>query len=384
MKGHIRERSPGHFAIVLSIGAGKNRKLKWHSFRGTKRQAQAECARLITGLKEGSYVEPSKLTLADHLKARLEQWEASNKISAKTAERYAELINNQIAPRIGAITLQKLTVADIEGWHNALASSGRQDGKGGLSNRTIGHAHRVLSKALKDASKFDLVMKNVATAQQPPTPEDEEVVIVEQDRIKELLAKLTGRSMYAKAITALFTGARRGEILAMRYRYLDLDQKTWEICESLEETKKHGVRVKRPKTKAGRRHISLPDIVVTALREHRRGQLELRMKLGVGKPSDDDFVFAGLDGLPRGPRAFSREWSDCAAAIGMPDVVFHALRHTHASQLIDAGVDIVTISKRLGHANPNITLKVYAHLFRSKDGKAADAINTALANLGEA
>jgi integrase len=68
----------------------------------------------------------------------------------------------------------------------------------------------------------------------------------------------------------------------------------------------------------------------------------------------------------------------------MPDVVFHALRHTHASQLIDSGVDIVTISKWLGHANPNITLKIYAHLFRNKDGKAADAINAALANLGEA
>jgi hypothetical protein len=141
---------------------------------------------LITGLKEGSYVEPSKLNLADHLKGRLEQWEASKRIGAKTAERYGELINNQIVPHLGAITLQKLTVQDIETWHNNLASTGRQDGKGGLSNRTIGHAHRVLSKALKDASKFDLVVKNVAAAQQPPTAEDEEVVIVQENRIKEL------------------------------------------------------------------------------------------------------------------------------------------------------------------------------------------------------
>jgi integrase len=191
--------------------------------------------------------------------------------------------------------------------------------------------------------------------------------------------------MYPKAITALFTGARRGELLAMRYRYLNLEAKTWEICESLEETRKHGIRVKKPKTKAGRRTVSLPDIVVDALREHRRAQLEQRLLLGVGKPSPDDFVFPDAGDLKssRSPRAFSAEWADLAAAIGMPDVVFHALRHTHASQLIDAGVDIVTISKRLGHANPNITLKVYAHLFRNKDEKAADAINAALANLGE-
>jgi integrase len=67
-----------------------------------------------------------------------------------------------------------------------------------------------------------------------------------------------------------------------------------------------------------------------------------------------------------------------AASIGMPEVTFQALRHTHASHLIDAGVDIVTISKRLGHASPNITLKVYAHLFRKDDSKASDAIDDAL------
>ena len=89
--------------------------------------------------------------------------------------------------------------------------------------------------------------------------------------------------MYPKAITALFTGARRSELLAMRYRYLDLDKKNWEICESLEETKKHGIRVKKPKTKAGRRHISLPDIVVDALRKHVVAQLELRMQPRAGQ-----------------------------------------------------------------------------------------------------
>src|ERR1700752_5390575 len=132
MKGHIRERSPGHWAIVLSSGTGKSRKLKWHSFKGTKRQAQAECARLIADLKDGSYVEPSRLTVADHLKARLEQWETSRKISAKTAERYGELINNQIIPYLGDRAVQKLTALDIENWHNGLASQGRKDGQGGL------------------------------------------------------------------------------------------------------------------------------------------------------------------------------------------------------------------------------------------------------------
>jgi len=157
------------------------------------------------------------------------------------------------------------------------------------------------------------------------------------------------------------------------------------LAQALEETKAHDIQVKAPKTKAGRRDVSLPAIVVDALRDHRRQQLELRMALGAGKLPDDALVFpATLKGGCQSPRAFSKEWADVAESIGMPEVTFQALRHTHTSQLIDAGVDIVTISKRLGHASPNITLKVYAHLFRKDDSKASDAISAALAELGQA
>jgi integrase len=89
-------------------------------------------------------------------------------------------------------------------------------------------------------------------------------------------------------------------------------------------------------------------------------------------------VHASRVGGKLSPNAQSAAWSDFADSIGMPEVTFHSLRHTHASQLIDAGVDIVTISKRLGHAKPDITLRIYAHLFRNDDGKAAAAINAAL------
>jgi integrase len=102
------------------------------------------------------------------------------------------------------------------------------------------------------------------------------------------------------------------------------------------------------------------------------------MQLGAGRLPDDALLFSNLDGEPSNPNVVSMAWGVFAAGIGMPDITFHALRHTHASQLIDAGVDIVTISKRLGHAKPDITLRTYAHLFRKDDGKAADAINRAL------
>ena len=116
-------------------------------------------------------------------------------------------------------------------------------------------------------------------------------------------------------------------------------------------------------------------MLVTALREHRRSQLEVRMRLGSGRLPDDALVFADIEGAPLPPNVMSAAWSDFAKRIGMAEVTFHALRHTHASQLIDASVDIVTISKRLGHSKPDITLRIYAHLFRKDDSKAADAIN---------
>jgi integrase len=191
--------------------------------------------------------------------------------------------------------------------------------------------------------------------------------------------------IYTRAVVALFTGLRRGEVLALRWSNIDLDAKVLRVREAIEETKARGLQVKAPKTKAGRRDVSLPQIVVDALRDHRRAQLELRMAFGVGKLPDDAIVFpAPLKGGYQSPRAFSKEWAEVAESIDMPEVTFQALRHTHASQLIDAGVDIVTISRRLGHAAPNITLKVYAHLFRKDDSKASHAINAALAGLGQA
>lgn len=152
-----------------------------------------------------------------------------------------------------------------------------------------------------------------------------------------------------------------------------------QIREALEETKANGIRFKKPKTKNGIRDVSLPDIAIEALRELRRERQELRLTLGMGRLPDDALIFPKLDGSPVSPRAFSKDWAVVATSIELP-VTFHALRHTHASHLIDAGIDVVTISRRLVHASPTITLKIYAHLFRKRDDKSATAINAAVAN----
>lgn len=368
MKGHIRERSPGHWAIVIDVRDPQTgqRKRKWHAFVGTKREAQVKKAELIVALSQGSYVEHSKITVAEFVRARVDQWEAAATISARTAERYRQLAENQLVPHIGAKLIQKLTRLDVEAWHTALRN-------GGLAARTIGHAHRVLGKALHDAEKDHLIVRNACKLQRAPKVTDDEMVIVRD--MPALVDRLTGFRLRIPAMVALFTGMRLGEVLALRWNRVKLDAKVIEVREALEQTKAHGIRCKTAKTRAGRRDITLPDVLVDVLREHRKAALELRMQLGVGRLPDDALLFATIEGEPLSPNAQSAAWADFADSIDMPDVTFHALRHTHASQLIDAGVDIVTISKRLGHAKPDITLRIYAHLFRNDDSKAAAAIN---------
>lgn len=388
MKGNITRRGADTWRLRFDVGRDANGKRRMQSVTvraKNKREAQAKLTDILSARNQGTYVEPTKITVADYVRARLAQWQASGTISAKTAERYSELIENQIVPHLGHLKVQALKPIDVEAWHSTLRTSGGKRG-GAISARTIGHAHRVLSKALREAVKFDLTLRNAAgkDGQTAPKVDKVEVEIIPPEKIPDMLAKLRGRAIYPKGVTALFTGLRRGELLALRWPNVDLDGKELDVREALEETREHGVRFKATKTTSGRRRISMPDIVVETLREHRRQQLEQRMAMGLGKMPDDALVFPALDGGPQAPRQLSGDWREVRKAAGVGEVTWHALRHTHASQLIDAGVDIVTISKRLGHASPNITLQVYAHLFQQRDDKAATAINLALANLGGA
>ena len=377
MKGNITRRGKNSWRLKFDAGrdASGQRKIQYHTFRGGKREAQIKLAELIAAVAKSTYVEPSKTTIAEFVPARVDAWEAAGDISARTAQRYRQLVANQIVPHLGATLLQKLRPLDIEAWHTALRNGGRVLGKGGVAPRTIGHAHRVLHKALNDATRNELINRNVATVKSAPKVDDAEMLIVRD--VPALVAKLRGSRVHIQGVLALFTGMRLGEILALRWSRVDLDGNVIHVREALEQTKAHGIRFKAPKSKAGRRDITLPDLLAETLREYRKTQLELRMKLGTGRLPDDALLFADAEGNPIAPDALSGAWGGFAAGIDLP-VTFHGLRHTHASQLIDSGVDIVTISRRLGHKKPEITLRIYAHLFQKDDGKAAAAINAAL------
>jgi integrase len=378
MSGHIRRSGANSWELKFEVDRiNGRRRTHYRAFKGSKREAAAELARLLTQVADSTHVEPSKLRTGDYIRDRVAQWRAAGTITEITAQRYFQLLENQIEPFLGTRLLQKLNTLDLERWHTALRTGGRKGGGGGVSSRTVHHAHRLMSKALREAVRHGLVMKNVATLQRSPKVIAEKMTILTAEQVKDLPTLLAGHELHAPAVTALFSGMRRSELLALRWGNVDLERRVIKVVEAFEETEKLGIQVKAPKSSAGIRDLSLPTIVIETLREQRRRLLEQRLVLGLGKLTDNDLVFPAWDGSPQSPNAFSAGWAKAAKRLGL-NVSFHALRHTHASQLIHAGIDVVTIARRLGHSSPNVTLAIYAHMYAQDDGKAAAAINAAL------
>jgi integrase len=371
MRGHLRERSPGHWAVVIEVRdpqTGK-RKRRWHSFTGTKRQAQIECARLIAAQQDGVHVDHSALTVAAFLDRFERDWVAIH-VSFRTAVRYRQLLDH-VRRHLGGRQLQKIRPADIAALYATLSRSGS-------APRTIGHVHGVLFQALKQAKIWNLLRDNVAEVVKPPPVHEQELPMLQPDRARALLDALRSHPLYLLASLALATGARRNELLALRWRDVDLDAGRLRIELALEQTTAHGIRFKAPKTRNGKRTISLPAHAVADLRAHWRGQQEQRLALGAGKAPPDSQVLATFDGGPQSPNSITKEWARAVAAVGMPEITLHSLRHTHASMLIASGMDVLTVSRRLGHGSPTITLRVYGHLIHGTDDRAARIMDEAL------
>ena len=309
----------------------------------------------------------------------LDRWEkdwAANNVSPKTRERFSQLIMHQVLPHHGNIPIQKLRAVHLSELYGKLLRDGRVGG-GELSAKTVGHVHRCLRRAFGHAAQWGLITQNPAALVHSPRVQQAEMEILRENEVEAMFANLRDRNalLHTIAIVALGSGLRRGELCALRWS--NLDSRTLRVEQSLEETQA-GLRFKAPKTKHGLRTMTLPTSVISELRAHWRTQNEHRLALGIGRSTPEDLVFPAWNNQPLMPNTLSREWSRTIAAIGGRQISLHALRHTHASSLIAAGVDILTVSRRLGHANPTITLGVYGHLYGNTDDRAAQAIDAML------
>ena len=368
----ITRRGKDSWRIKFEIGrdhvTGK-RQTRYQTVRGTKAEAKIEAAKIVAGWSKGQYVEASKETIAQFAARWLRDWAAAN-TSNKTYTRYEQLLRLQVSAHIGAVPIQKLNAATLQTLYANLQ-------RGGLSSRTVLHVHDVVHRMLRHAAQWGTVYQNAASLVDAPVVKSKEMEILTPQQGQTVLQTLRGRSLYVIAATALGTGMRRGELLALRWQDVDLDGATLRVERSLEQTTRGGLVFKAPKTRHGRRTITLPPSTVAELRAHWRTQQERRLALGMGKAPEDALVFGAWDGSIRSPNGLSKEWKLAMSKAGI-NATLHSLRHTHASTLIAAGLDVLTISRRLGHGSPAITLNVYGHLFKPDD-RAAVIMETALA-----
>jgi integrase len=218
MRGHVRERSPGHWAIVIDVrdpATGKRRR-KWHSFRGTKRQAQDERTRLLAELNSGSYVEPSKATFAQFL----DQWldDVRSRVTPKTHERYAQICHKNIGPLLGAITLGKLKPEQISEAYAKSLTTGRRKGDGGLSPRTVRQMHAIVKSSLAQAVIWGILARNPAAVVKGPKPSRVVMQTYDLDQTAEMIEAARGDRVFMPAMLAVLCGMRRGEVAALRWR----------------------------------------------------------------------------------------------------------------------------------------------------------------------
>ena len=375
-QGHIRPQGDGSWEIKFDLGRDPltgRRVTKYVTFRGTKRKAQEELTRLLGQRNDGSYVEPTKMTVAQYLNHWLEA-DIDRRVAARTAARYREIVEKNIIPRLGHVPVRKLTAVHIEafeaelqreGWVKARAKQKVKEGeeapiqeKRGLSAQTALHVHRTLSQALGHAVRLGVLFKNPARQVKPPRPPSREIKILDKNEITTLLNAAKAVGLYVPVLVAVTTGMRRGELLALRWSDIDPTAALLTVNRSLERIKgKFGF--KSPKTKTSRRTITLPTITVQALRRHLKEQHEARLKLGLGR-DPRGLVFARPDGQPMDADTLTKAFRRLVASAKVTPITFHGLRHTHISHLLMEGFHAKVVSERAGHAHVNITLGVYA------------------------
>jgi len=381
VKGHIRKRGKRSWAVVLYLGrdpATGKKQYKWHRVNGTKRDAERALAELLHQVNTQQYAEPSKLTLGEYLEEWLDH--ASSRVRPSTWQGYATMVRRHITPVLGNVPLSQLTPRHVQRLCDEQLKAGRADGRGKkLSHRTVQYVHAVLYRALKHAVELQLVARNVAAAVKPPRPERREVPVLDQEVATRLLKAAEGTRLYVPILLAVSTGMRRGEVLGLRWKDVDLEAGTASIQQTL-LADPSGYRFSPPKSAQGRRRIALPEVVVDGLRTHRRQQLEYRLALGPGY-DDHDLVVCLEDGRPWAPNGFRKAYRRLTRKLGLDEVRFHDLRHLHATTLLRKGIHPKVVADRLGHAEVRITLDTYSHVLPDIQQDAARAMDEVLSGV---
>jgi integrase len=236
----------------------------------------------FTEISKGSYVEPSKVTVESFLERWLKH--IKTQVSPKIYERYSGIVKQNLTPALGSIVLSKLKATHISEAYSTALESGRRDGSGGLSPRTVGHIHRVLRQALQQALRWEELARNPADAVDPPKVDGKPMQTYDFSETAELLDQVRETPIFVPVLLTVFCGLRRGEICALRWRDVDLGAGQMSVARSLEQTKGKngtGLRFKSPKSGKGRT-VALSATIIEELRTYRAKRAEEMLRPGVG------------------------------------------------------------------------------------------------------
>ncbi|HLY32474.1 MAG TPA: tyrosine-type recombinase/integrase [Ktedonobacterales bacterium] len=367
-EGSIRKRTDGRWEAQMSLGDGTRK-----SFYGKTRQEVArQLAAALRDLDKGlPIIRDERQTLATYLASWLDA--ITLNLDARTMESYRQHVELHIIPTLGAIRISKLTPQQVQDLYAKKIADG-------LSTTTVRHIHATLHKALGGALRMGIVQRNVSDLVDPPRMRKLDMHVLSRDEARHFLDAAQGHVWEALFTTALFTGMRQGELLALHWRDVDLDAGRLSVRASLQQTKNATGDwvIKAPKTKHSKRQISLSAPVVASLRAHRIKQNALRLKLGEAW-EDSDLVFCNSLGTPLFHQNVNGSLKKILQRAGLPAIRFHDLRHTAATLMLKANVNPKIVSEMLGHASIAITLDIYSHVLPDMQQDAAATLAALLA-----
>src|SRR5262249_48796123 len=360
------------------------------TFRGSLGDARKELRRLIRSGDAGEHVAPDKITLAswiDRWLALLERQRHDSAprkrglVAAKTLQRYSELLRHA-AVVLGSRPIQQIQAAEIDSLYCALEKK--------LASRTVRHIHGVLGACFRAAVRKGLISSNpVERAEAPSSGDSPHGCVLTEEELRALVEGFKGSALYPIVAVAAFTGARRGEILGLRWSDLDVENKALRIERSVEQTAKYGLALKEPKTARGVRTITIDDALIAMLCAEREKHLRIAagvpdgvaVDLSLVKLPGDTLMFPGPPGPGKGfsftrlrnADDMTKQFLHKARKLGFPGLRFHDLRGTHETLLLDAGVPVHVVAARCGH-DPAVLLRAYAKRTRKADTSAAAVI----------
>lgn len=373
MRGHIRKRG-SKYSIIIDIGkdpkTGK-RQQKWFSGYKTKKEAQADLARIINELEQNTFIIPSDETLKGYLDYWIEQRE--HNLSPTTIYGYKSMINNHIIPSLGNIKLNELKPLHIQEYYKEKSKT--------LSQTTILHHHRMLRKALEDAKEWQLIKDNPADHVESPKPQKYKSNVLNLDEIKQLLKALESNRLEVPITLMLFLGLRRGELLALKWADIDYKNKTITIQRNLVRGGDNGneLIIKEPKTEESIRTIPISDNILKLLKKQEIKQKEEKISLGPHY-KENGFIFTTSTGDIINPASFSREFGDFIKANNLKHIRLHDLRHTNATLMLKSNIPAKIASERLGHSNISTTLDLYSHVLKDMERETSDKIDNMIFN----